>query len=337
MTSHLLILILAVSLLWLPTTQSAQPESRVVLLIHGGAGVRRADMDETRERVARGILEQALKAGHNVLVRSGSSVEAVEAAIMVLEDAPEFNAGRGSALNAEGMVEMDASIMDGSAFLAGAVAGVTEVRHPIQLARKVMTTTPHVLLIGEGAKILAREQSLRFESPDWFVTQRQKDKLEREIKKAKETSAAPASIEDPTARMGTVGAVALDKLGNLAAGTSTGGMSNKRAGRVGDSPIIGAGTYAENGVCAVSCTGHGEYFIRGVLAHEVAARIKHAGKKVGEATREVIHAQLQKQGGTGGMIALDPQGRPGVAFNTEGMFYAWITEKGEIHVSIFEQ
>jgi beta-aspartyl-peptidase (threonine type) len=318
-----------------PATASAG--GRVVLLIHGGAGVRRADVSPEREKTARAILEQSLRAGHAALTAGGGSLDAVEAAIQVLEDAPEFNAGRGSALTSEGVVEMDASIMDGAAFQAGAVAGVTGVRSPIKLARLVMTATPHVLLIGAGAERLAREHDLPFEAPEWFVTPRQQQRLERERAKSKGAGIHPPLTDDPAARMGTVGAVALDAAGNLAAGTSTGGMSNKLPGRVGDSPIIGAGTYAENKVCAVSCTGHGEYFIRGALAHEVAALMKHAGAGVGAAARAAIHGQLQQRGGTGGMIALDHEGRIGVSFNTEGMFHGWITSEGEIHTSIFEQ
>ncbi len=309
-------------------------EERAVLLIHGGAGVRRADLEEEREAAVRAVLEEALRAGHAVLLGGGSSLDAVERAIVVMEDAPEFNAGRGSALNSEGVVEMDASIMDGGDFLAGAVAGVVEVRNPIVLARRVMTETPHVLLIGEGAGRLAREQGLVFEAPEWFVMPRQQERLERE--KRRSGAANPAAGE-PAARMGTVGAAALDATGRLAAGTSTGGMANKRPGRVGDSPLIGAGTYAENGVCGVSCTGHGEYFIRGVLAHEVAALMKHGGRDVAAAAREAIHGQLEERGGTGGMIALDAEGRVGIAFNTEGMYHGWITEAGEVRIEIFDQ
>jgi beta-aspartyl-peptidase (threonine type) len=325
-------LLLAFVLLIMDTSSwSAEP---VVLVIHGGAGVKRADLTAEKEQKARVVLEQALQAGHAVLRGGGSSLDAVEAAIVVLEDAPEFNAGRGSVLNADGNVEMDASIMSGADLKAGAVAGVMEVRNPIRLARLVMTDTPHVLLIGPGAQALGREKGLKFEAPEWFVTPEQKAKLERIQQKA---GAAVTPLDDVTSWIGTVGAVALDKSGHLAAGTSTGGLVNKRPGRVGDSPIIGAGTYAEDGVCAVSCTGHGEFFIRNVVAHEVAARIKHGKADVVTAVRGVIHEQLKSQGGTGGLIALDSKGVMSASFNTEGMFHAWITADGRTQVEIFTQ
>jgi len=307
-----------------------------VLVLHGGAGVRRADLTEEKEERARAVLQKALQAGYAARQRGGSSLDAVEAAIVVLEDAPEFNAGRGSVLNAEGIVEMDASIMNGADRKAGAVAAVTRVRNPIRLARLVMTDTPHVLLIADGALALAREKALPLEEPSWFVTPAQQERLER-AKKVKPKSAAHIPLTDFTFHIGTVGAVALDGQGHLAAGTSTGGLVNKRPGRVGDSPIIGAGTYAEDGVCAVSCTGHGESFIRNVVAHEVAARMKHGKATLPEAAHAVIHEQLQAQGGSGGLIALDAHGVMTAPFNTEGMFHAWITESGEPQVAIFRK
>lgn len=316
--------------------QPALAQDRVVLVLHGGAGVRRADLSPAKEERARKVLEQALQAGHSALKGGASSLDAVETAIVVLEDAPEFNAGRGSVLNTEGAVEMDASVMNGADLKAGAVAAVTEVRNPIRLARLVMTDTPHVLLIGKGALDLAKEKSLPLEKPAWFVTPEQQQRLER-AKEAKRKSAANASQSDYSFNIGTVGAVALDAGGHLAAGTSTGGMVNKRPGRVGDSPIIGAGTYAEDGVCAVSCTGHGEFFIRHVVAHDVAARIKHGKAGLREAAHAIIHEQLKPQGGTGGLIALNAQGVMSACFNTEGMFHAWITESGEAHVAIFSE
>jgi len=313
----------------------ASAQDRIVLVLHGGAGVKRTDLTPAREEQAGVILKQALQAGHAVISKGGTSLDAVQAAIVVLEDAPEFNAGRGSVLNTEGVVEMDASIMSGADRRAGAVAAVKTVRNPIRLARLVMTETPHVLLIGEGAQALAREHGLPFEKSEWFITPEQKARLER----VKQVKKAGASLprDDYTFKIGTVGAVALDHDGHLAAGTSTGGLVNKRAGRVGDSPIIGAGTYAEDQACAVSCTGHGEFFIRNVVAYEVAARIKHAGADIVTAAHQVIHDQLAAQSATGGLIALDSQGRMAASFNTEGMFHAWITASGEMQVSVFEQ
>ena len=317
------------------TSWGGEEKSGVRLVIHGGAGVKREELKPEREARARAVLVEALKAGDAVLTRGGSSAEAVEAAIVVMEDAPEFNAGRGSVLNADGAVEMDASIMDGATFKAGAVAGVTGVRNPIRLARVVMTETPHVLLIGTGAQALGREHKLQFEAPEWFVTPEQKEKLDKVKKTKQKFGFTPAN--DSTLWIGTVGAVALDTKGHLAAGTSTGGIVNKMPGRVGDSPIIGAGTYAEDGVCAVSCTGHGEFFIRNAVAHEVAARIKHAKADLPTATRAVIHEQLKAQGGSGGLIALDAKGTMSAPFNNEGMYRAWITADGKTHVVIFEE
>jgi L-asparaginase / beta-aspartyl-peptidase len=311
----------------------AEEGEHVVLLIHGGAGIRRANLSEEQEIQARQVLEQAVRAGHAVLKQGGSSLDAVQAAIMVLEDAPEFNAGRGSVLNSTGQVEMDASIMDGSTRDAGAVAAVTAVQNPIALARLVMTDTPHVLMIGAGAEQLGRQHQLEFKAPEWFITPAQQERLQR----VQSREVSQREQADATRWIGTVGAVALDQAGHLAAGTSTGGLVNKRPGRVGDSPIIGAGTYAEDGVCAVSCTGHGEYFIRNVIAHEVAARMKHGRVDLDKATRDVIHELLNPRAGAGGLIALDARGQMRAVFNTEGMFHAWVTSQGKIQVSIFKE
>lgn len=332
MKPYILLLSLLASVLCL----HASAQDRVVLLLHGGAGIRRADLTVEREKRSRDVLQQALQAGHKVIMKGGASLDAVQAAIVVLEDAPEFNAGRGSVLNSDGFVEMDASIMDGATRRAGAVAAVKTVRNPIRLARLVMIETPHVLLIADGAESLAREHSLPVEQKEWFVTPEQREKLER-TKQPHKKSALNTELRDYSFNIGTVGAVALDRAGHLAAGTSTGGLVNKRAGRVGDSPIIGAGTYAEDGVCAVSCTGHGEYFIRNVVAYEVAARMKHARTALADSVRAVIHEQLKPQGGAGGLIALDSNGGMSACFNTEGMFHAWITESGESHVVIFNE
>jgi beta-aspartyl-peptidase (threonine type) len=294
--------------------------------------VSRKDLTAEREAECRAVLAEAARQGHAVLKKGGSSLEAVQTSIVVLEDSPLFNAGRGSVLTAAGTVEMDASLMDGRTLQAGAVAGVTKVRNPIRLAQAVMLKTPHVLLVGEGAEALAHEQGLRCEKMKWFITPQQVERLRR----ARKESALWLSPDHAWMRMGTVGAVALDKDGHLAAGTSTGGMVNKRSGRVGDSPIIGAGTYAEDGVCAVSCTGHGEFFIRNAVAHDVAARMKYGKATLPEAAETVVMDRLKSQGGTGGLIALDSQGQVSTPFNTTGMFRAWIGPDGVAHVAVFE-
>jgi isoaspartyl peptidase/L-asparaginase-like protein (Ntn-hydrolase superfamily) len=309
-------------------------DAPITLVIHGGAGIARDELTPEKETACRTTLGEALRAGHKILLGGGTSLDAVQAAIVVLEDSPLFNAGRGSALTSAGTVEMDASIMDGGKPSAGAVAGVRGVRNPIRLARLVMERTPHVLLAGAGAEDFARECALPFEPAEWFITPEQKEKL-RKVKAGK--SAEHRAGEDVTALTGTVGAVALDRHGHLAAGTSTGGLTNKRPGRVGDSPLIGAGNFAEDGVCAVSCTGHGESFIRSVVAYDVAARMKYAGRDLTTAAREIIHEKLPKLKGEGGLIAVDAKGNITTPFNTPGMFHGWIRADGTIHVAIFEE
>ncbi|MDP1587015.1 MAG: isoaspartyl peptidase/L-asparaginase, partial [Prosthecobacter sp.] len=251
---------------------------------------------------------------------------------------PLFNAGRGAALTRDGIVELDASIMVGSTGLAGAVANVHGVRNPILLAQKVMRTTPHVLMIGQGAENLARQEKLQFEEPEWFITPEQKERLERAKKKDLPKGAyAPVPGRDHSLLMGTVGAVALDKEGHLAAATSTGGLAGKLPGRVGDSPIIGAGTYAEDGVCAVSCTGHGEFFIRNAVAYDVAARMKYANATLTDATHIIINDKLKKLDARGGLIAVDAKGNVSTPFNSEGMFHAHMGPDGVAHIAVFEE
>ncbi|WP_395751229.1 isoaspartyl peptidase/L-asparaginase family protein [Prosthecobacter sp.] len=308
-------------------------DAPITLVIHGGAGVARADLSAEKEAECRKVLEEALQGGHKILREGGTSLDAVQAAIIILEDSPLFNAGRGSALTSAGTVEMDVSIMDGQKHTAGAAACVTGVRNPVRLARLIMERTPHVLLVGQGAETFAKECKLPFEPMEYFITPEQQKRL-RKVQKA-QASATP--ITDFTLRTGTVGAVALDKAGHLAAGTSTGGLTNKRPGRAGDSPLIGAGTYAEDGACAVSCTGHGESFIRSVVAYDVAAHMKYAKSDVATAARRVIHEVLPKHEGKGGLIALDSSGNISTPFNTPGMFHAWIKADGTIHVAIFEE
>lgn len=314
-------------------TLTAAAEAPVTLVIHGGAGTGRATMTPEKEAACRQVLEQAVRAGHEVLQKGGTSQEAIKAAIVILEDSPLFNAGRGAALTTEGRAELDASIMNGTTGLAGAVAGVRGVRNPVLLAEKVMLRTPHVLLIGQGAEELARKEGLAFEAPEWFVTPAQLERLERAKKK---TGTLQPARQDASLLMGTVGAVALDRAGHLAAATSTGGLTGKLPGRVGDSPIIGAGTYAEDGVCAVSCTGHGEFFIRNAVAYDVAARMKYGSATLKAATEEIILEKLAKLDARGGLISVDSRGNISTPFNSDGMFRAWMGPDGVPHVAIFE-
>ncbi|MEM7054951.1 MAG: isoaspartyl peptidase/L-asparaginase, partial [Pseudomonadota bacterium] len=274
----------------------------------------------------------AIRSGHQILLGGGSSLDAITAAITQLEDEPEFNAGRGSVLTYDGHVEMDASIMNGYDLAAGAVAGVRGVRHPILAARAVLEDSPHVLLSGRGAEEFASQKQLMFMPEDWFITDSRREQLQRLH------NPDQANAEIAGARwFSTVGAVALDQAGNLAAGTSTGGMTNKRYGRVGDSPIIGAGTYADNRSCAVSATGHGEYFIRHVVAHSICVGALHQGKTLEQSAEHVIHEVLLPAGGSGGVITIDREGRVAMPFNTPGMYRAAIDVDGNLEVSIYRE
>ncbi len=305
-------------------------EQPIAIAIHGGAGtIERDQLGTEREQAIRTALESAVNAGHAILEEGGSSLDAVAAAVRILEDAPEFNAGRGSVLTNQGRVEMDASIMSGKNLDAGAVASVRGIRNPIEAARLVMTDSPHVMLIGEGAETFARNRQLQFEDDEWFKTDFRRDQLE-EIKSSDQ--AATQLSED---WYSTVGAVAVDRDGNLAAATSTGGMANKRWGRVGDSPIIGAGTYANNRTCAVSATGHGEFFIRHVVAYDICARMAYTGKPLVETADEVVNEVLKDAGGNGGVIAIDQHGRITMPFNTAGMYRAAIHGDGQLEVAIY--
>ena len=304
---------------------SVAQSAPIAIAIHGGAGF----IDSTKltpELRARyqAKLTEAVMRGYTILKEGGSSLAAVEAAILILEDSPLFNAGRGAVVNAEGFCELDASIMDGRTRAAGAVAGVSTVKNPISLARLVKDSTSHVLLIGEGAEAFAKSMQVEQVERSYFL-----DKSEL----GKKSGQLMEQFQDR--KFGTVGAVALDEYGNLAAGTSTGGMRNKKFGRVGDVPIIGAGTYAHNASAAISCTGHGEFFIRNVAAYEVAALMKYKGMSLKAATEEVIFTQLQPMGGSGGMIAVDPQGHISMPFNSGSMFRASVDVKGKITVAIF--
>lgn len=306
----------------------------VSIAVHGGSGtISRGDLSPEKEQEIRAALARAAEAGHRILTTGGSSLDAVTAAVTILEDSPHFNAGRGAVFNAEGRNELDASIMEGAGLQAGAVAGVRNIRNPMLLARKVMSDSPHVMLIGEGAEHFAREQGIGFEDDAYFRTEFRWQQLQQA--KASSDPQAHAVSESPDLWLSTVGAVALDAGGNLAAATSTGGTTNKRWGRVGDSPIIGAGTYADNRSCAVSATGHGEYFIRAGVAHEICARVRHGGAGLAAAASEVIKGELVEMGGDGGIIAVDRHGELALVFNTDGMYRASVNTDGELQVAIY--
>jgi beta-aspartyl-peptidase (threonine type) len=308
----------------------AQGETPMIsVAIHGGAGViTRSSMSAQDEQAYRADLGRALDAGYQVLDSGGSSLDAVTAAVRILEDSPLFNAGKGAVFNHEGINELDASIMDGRDLKAGAVAGVRHVKNPIDLARLVMDRSPHVLLSGAGAEEFALEQGVALVPRNYFYTERRWQQLEK-ARTGEHHSAAEIGY------FGTVGAVALDRAGNLAAATSTGGMTNKRWGRVGDSPIIGAGNYADNGSCAVSATGSGEYFMRTVLGHEISSMIKYRGLTAEAAAHEAVHGALQRIGGEGGVIVVDRHGNIAFDFNTEGMFRGARDSKGRREILIY--
>jgi beta-aspartyl-peptidase (threonine type) len=303
-----------------------------LLVIHGGAGVLRAGLSAEEERAARAALRSALLQGHAELKAGRPALTAVTRAITVLEDDPTFNAGRGAVFTHDGRNELDAALMDGATRRAGAVAGVQRVRNPILLAQAVMERSAHVMMVGQGAEAFAAEQGVTLVDPSYFRTEKRWQQLQRALQEEK---AGQAHAELETARhFGTVGALALDAEGKLAAGTSTGGMTNKRYGRVGDSPIIGAGTWADEG-CAVSGTGWGEYYLRTAAAHEICARVRLAGASAAQAGREVINEMIPALGGDGGAIVLTAKGEIGLPFNTQGMYRGWIGADGVPHVAIF--
>lgn len=307
-----------------------------MLVIHGGAGVEPGDLNKEEEQAARAALEAALRAGHAKLEAGGSSVDAVNAAINVMEDAPQFNAGRGAVFTHDGRNELDTSIMDGATGKAGAAAGLHRVKNPIDLARAIMEKSKHVMMVGDGAEIFAKEQGIELVDPGYFRTEKRWQQLQKALAEEKNAQASRTPLELPgKAYFGTVGALALDVQGRLAAGTSTGGMTNKRYGRVGDSPIIGAGTWAD-ARCAVSGTGWGEFYIRDAAAHEICARVRLAGESIGKAGDGVINGDIPKAGGDGGAIALDAQGVAAFPFNTGGMYRGWIGADGVPHVAIYK-
>lgn len=323
--------VLLLLLLLFPALATAAP--RVVLVVHGGAGVvPRAETTAEHEAGMRADLRRALEAGHAILRDGGSALDAATAAVVLLEDSPIYNAGRGAVLNAEGVAELDAAVMEGHTRRAGAVAGLTRVRNPILLSRKVMEDSPHVMMVGAGAEAFGASVGIELVDPGYFVTPRRRQELERA--KALERAAAEAPSRRSRFNIGTVGAVALDRDGRLAAATSTGGRTNKRWGRVGDVPVIGAGTWAD-ARCAVSATGWGEYFIRVGVAHAICARVAYKGESVASAADAVL-ADVASLGGDGGVIVLDAEGNATLPFNTGSMARGTLDEDGRIEVRIWE-
>ncbi|MBW3128811.1 isoaspartyl peptidase/L-asparaginase family protein [Hymenobacter profundi] len=348
---------------------TAPDPNRITLVIHGGAGtITRANMSAEKEQAYRTVLNQALQTGYAVLKKGGTSLDAVQATIQVMEDSPLFNAGKGAVFTHEGRNEMDAAIMDGNTLKAGAVAGVTVVRSPITAARAVMDQSEHVMLAGRGAEQFAKEKGLAIVDPSYFYTEARHQQLEKALA-AEKSAGTPDQLNTPTKveaapvkkaktklkpgkpqsavpyedqiftegrKYGTVGAVAVDQYGNLAAATSTGGMTNKRYGRIGDAPLIGAGTYADNNACAVSCTGWGEFFIRATVARDVAARMEYQKVPLAQAAQATIE-KVGKMGGDGGLIAVDRQGNIAMPFNSEGMYRGYIKANGDAQILIYKE
>lgn len=305
-----------------------------VIAVHGGAGtLPKADITPDMAADRHEGLRRALRAGWNVLHKGGTALDAVTQAVMALEDDPLFNAARGAVMTDARTMEMDAAIMDGTDRAAGAIAGICGPRHPILAARAVMETTPHVLMVGEGALNVARDAGLEFQPASWFETPERRAALEREL--VRRATNAPDTRSDAD-RHGTVGAVARDASGHLAAATSTGGLTAKRVGRVGDTPIFGAGTFADNASCAVSCTGTGEVFIRFNAASDIAARMRYKGEPLDIAAIDVV-TELGTKGGDGGLIALGATGAPVLPFNSEGMYRGWADAEGRLHTAIYRE
>src|SRR5213593_918560 len=321
-----------------PDHQPNMEMKKIGLAIHGGAGtIERSNMTPEREREFRAGLERALTAGYEILKRGSSSLDATEAAVRTLEDDPHFNAGKGSVFTSAGTNEMDAAIMDGKTLAAGAVAALKHVKNPITLARLVMEKSGHVMLDGEGAEAFAKENGIELVDAKYFFTQERWDALQKmkAAEKHRTGRAGKAFLITDQDRHGTVGAVALDQNGNLAAATSTGGTTNKRPGRVGDSPVIGAGIYANDATCAVSATGDGEYFIRATVGHDVSALMEYRGITLKEAAQAVLD-KVAKLGGTGGLIAIDRQANVALPFNTSGMYRGHVDPNGKFVVEIYK-
>jgi len=336
--------LLSVGMVFLSLQTAAQSAKSYVMVIHGGAGtILKSSMTPEKEAAYRETLQLALEAGYKALQSGRSSLDAVEVAIHIMEDSPLFNAGKGAVFTHDGRNELDASIMNGKTLEAGAVASVTTIRNPITAARAVMEKSEHVMMIGPGAEKFAQEAGLEIVDPSYFRTQERWEGLQKALKEDSAKSKLDHSyhksgrlgIENIDNKFGTVGAVALDKRGNLAAGTSTGGMTNKKYGRVGDSPIIGAGTYANNKTAAVSCTGWGEFYIRNVVAYDLSALMEYKGLSIKDAGKTVIE-KVGAMGGDGGLIALDKKGNIAMPFNTAGMYRGAVTKDGKIEIHIYK-
>jgi beta-aspartyl-peptidase (threonine type) len=331
---------------------------KITLVIHGGAGtITRKNMTPEMEKAYTATLQKALETGYAVLKKGGTSLDAIEATIHIMEESPLFNAGKGAVFTHEGKNELDASIMEGKTLAAGAVAGVTTIKSPITAARAVMEQSEHVMLTGKGAEEFAKERGLEIVDPSYFYTEKRWEGLQRALEREKseldhtegtkpvrKSSQVVVPTEKPVEdliflegkKFGTVGCVALDSYGNLAAGTSTGGMTNKRWNRIGDAPIIGAGTYANNETCAISATGHGEYFIRAVVGHDISALMAYKGMTLQAAADEVVMKKLVKMGGEGGLVAVDKDGNVAMPFNSEGMYRGYIKADGKAVIGIYK-
>ncbi|QIE60009.1 isoaspartyl peptidase/L-asparaginase [Rasiella rasia] len=322
------------------TSQLEKKAENFGIVIHGGAGtILKENMTDSLENAYKAKLKEAISVGHEILKNGGTAMEAVTKTINVMEDSPLFNAGKGAVFTNDETNELDASVMNGETLNAGAVAGVSRVKNPIDLAVEVMNNSDHVLLSGNGAELFAKTRGIQLVDPSYFYTERRFQSLQKvKQKEISEESKSKLALQDPfikNSKYGTVGCAALDKNGNLAAGTSTGGMTNKRWNRIGDAPIIGAGTYANNATCAVSSTGWGEYFIRGLVAHDISAMMEYKQITLKKATHEVIQNKLTKLGGTGGVVAIDKEGNVSMDFNTAGMYRAHMNAQGELIIGIY--
>ncbi|PKA83026.1 beta-aspartyl-peptidase (threonine type) [Ulvibacter sp. MAR_2010_11] len=322
--------------------KNAENAENFGIVIHGGAGtILKENMSDSLEAAYKAKLEEAIRVGHEILKNGGTAMEAVTKTINVMEDSPLFNAGKGAVFTHEGTNELDASVMDGATLNAGAVAGVTRIKNPIDLALSVMNDSPHVMLSGKGAETFAIEKGFQLVDPSYFFTESRFQSLQRILEKEKTEAVKDnkSAFADPfikDSKFGTVGCAALDKNGNLAAGTSTGGMTNKRWNRIGDAPIIGAGTYANNATCAVSSTGWGEFFIRAMVAHDISALMEYKGLSLQEAAKEVIQKKVPALGGDGGIVSIDKDGNVAMEFNTAGMYRAHMNSDGELIIGIYK-
>lgn len=322
-----------------PETVSSK-EDIFGIVIHGGAGtILKENMSDSLETAYKEKLKEAISIGHEILKNGGTSLEAITKTINILEDSPLFNAGKGSVFTHDATNELDASIMDGATLNAGAVAGVKHIKNPIDLAKDVMQKSEHVMLYGTGAEEFAQSLGYKMMDTSYFYTKSRYKSLQRVLEKENLENTEKISFKDPyikNSKFGTVGCAALDKHGNLASGTSTGGMTNKRWNRIGDAPIIGAGTYANNATCAVSSTGWGEFFIRSVVAFDISAMMEYKGMSLQDAAKEVIHKKVPALGGDGGIVAIDKDGNVAMEFNTAGMYRASMNAEGELIIGIYQ-